>query len=66
MEALEQTPGPDRAAYLNGACRGDDHLRSRVDELIDFYLRTSSTLEPSTSEEVDALFAGGGRDSPSG
>ena len=53
MEALDQTPGPDRAAYLNGACRGDDHLRTRVDELIDFYLRTSSTLEPSTSEEVD-------------
>ena len=29
MEALDQTPGPDRAAYLNGACRGDDHLRAR-------------------------------------
>src|SRR6516165_10902856 len=33
-EALERTDPTDRAAYLDGACRGNPELRRRVEELL--------------------------------
>jgi tetratricopeptide (TPR) repeat protein len=32
--ALERSAGPDRSAYLDGACRGDAALRAKVEELL--------------------------------
>jgi tetratricopeptide (TPR) repeat protein len=33
-EALRRPAGPDRSAYLDGACRGDAALRAKVEELL--------------------------------
>ena len=33
-EALERPDGPERVAYLDGACRGDAGLRAQVEALL--------------------------------
>jgi hypothetical protein len=44
--ALEHPPGPDRDAYLAGACGGDAALRRRVEELLAALDRASDVLGP--------------------
>ncbi len=48
LQALEQPPGLERSAYLDGACRGDGQLRGRIDELIEHYLRASECFGGAT------------------
>ncbi len=52
VQALEQSPGLARTTYLDGVCRGDDQLRSRVEALLDFYLRTSTTHRSAADVEA--------------
>ena len=44
-EARDRPTGSDRAAYLEGACRGDAALRSRVEALLLAYLDAGNFLE---------------------
>jgi serine/threonine protein kinase/tetratricopeptide (TPR) repeat protein len=78
LQALERPPGPQRAAYLDDACRGDAQLRTQVDELIDAHVRASRFLgwaagvtpgDPGTTltgEETATQDASTSRPSPAG
>jgi len=43
-EALLKTSGPERAAFLEGACRNDHELRARVEMMIDGHLNADGFL----------------------
>jgi hypothetical protein len=58
-EALEKAPGPERSAYLDGACRGDARLRTEIDAILDLYQRASGSLEAETDLEADLTSTGG-------
>ncbi len=54
-EALERPAGPERLAYLDGACRGNTALRAQVDDLLIDHDRIGQFLETSTaSHQGDA------------
>src|SRR5262245_13809840 len=44
-EALACAPGPDRTAYLNRICEGDEPLRTRLERLLRAYGDAQSFLE---------------------
>ena len=43
-EALERPAGPERAAYLDGACEGDAELRAQVEALLNDHERIGHFL----------------------
>jgi hypothetical protein len=51
-EAIK-VPYRDRAAYLDNACGGDDHLRRRVEALLKAHDRMGDFLEEPPSNESD-------------
>jgi len=56
FEALEMTTPEARAAYLQGACRGDVTLRRKVDELLKEHFSNDSLLAgPALEEERTAV-----------
>src|SRR6516164_7039549 len=63
-EALERPDGPERAAYLDEACRGDAELRAQVEALLNDHERIGrflgtaagsgrSSADPDGREPVD-------------
>src|SRR4051812_39276384 len=55
--ALELAAGPDRAAYLAGACGDDAGLRRRVEQLLAAHERASDILGPSSDPATTATDA---------
>ena len=43
--ALLKSPGPERAAFLDGACRSDPELRARVEMMLEGHLNAKDFLE---------------------
>ena len=43
--ALLKSPGPERAAFLDGACRNDPELRARVEMMLEGHLNAKDFLE---------------------
>jgi serine/threonine protein kinase/WD40 repeat protein len=62
FEAAAKLTGPERAAFLNGACHGDPALRQRLDALLAAHEARDSFLEPETpkpgSQPVKTIKAG--------
>src|SRR4051812_28002940 len=67
LAARERPAAPDRAAYLDAACRGDAELRARVEALLAAEPELGGFLEPpaptaeftgAASTAVSAEFAG--------
>src|SRR5437016_20297 len=54
LAALDKPAGPERAAYLAGACGGDDDLRRRVERLLDAHPQVGSFLEGPAAEGTGA------------
>ena len=48
-EALERSDPADRAAFLDGACRGDPELRRLVEDLLAAHAGAGRFLEPGTA-----------------
>ncbi len=59
LEALDRPAGPERAAYLDLACRGDASLRAGLEGLLEAHDRAGSFLGP----PVEAATTAAGRDS---
>jgi serine/threonine protein kinase/tetratricopeptide (TPR) repeat protein len=57
LEALERPEASERAAYLDGACRGDAALRAQVDELMEAHGRAGGFL--GSAAEAAPTAAGG-------
>jgi hypothetical protein len=51
--ALEKSSVPDRAAFLDGVCRGNPALRARLDLLLEGYSQTDAFL-PNSSSKIEA------------
>ena len=49
LEALEKPTPAERAAFLDGACRGDDALRAAVEELLAHHREDSFLEDPASS-----------------
>ena len=49
-EALERPAGPERSAYLDGACRDNTALRAQVDELLKDHDQVGRFLETSAAD----------------
>ncbi len=45
-EALKKAAGPERKAFLDGACAGDDALRARLEALLQAHESSDPFLEP--------------------
>jgi serine/threonine protein kinase len=58
-EALTRTGQAEREAYLDGACRGDASLRTRVDALLAAHAEADGFLEPPTRDEQGQPLAEG-------
>jgi serine/threonine protein kinase len=58
-EALKRTGQAEREAYLDGACRGDASLRTRVDALLAAHAEADGFLEPPTRDEQGKPLAEG-------
>ena len=43
--ALLKSAGPERAAFLDGACRGNPELRARVELMLEGHLNAQDFLE---------------------
>jgi hypothetical protein len=43
--ALLRSPGPERAAFLDGSCRSDPELRARVEMMLEGHLNAKNFLE---------------------
>jgi len=43
--ALLKSPGPERAAFLDGACRSDPQLLARVELMLEGHLNAKNFLE---------------------
>src|SRR4029434_422526 len=43
--ALLRSPGPERAAFLDGECRSDPQLRARVELMLEGHLNAPDLLE---------------------
>src|SRR5262245_11385838 len=54
QEALDKPAGPQRQAYLEGACRGDASLRNQVEALLKGH-REDSFLEKPAVELADTV-----------
>ena len=53
-EALERPAGPERRAYLEGACRNDPVLRAQVEELLGAHVRAGDFLDSSPGAATSA------------
>jgi eukaryotic-like serine/threonine-protein kinase len=57
MAVLEITDSSERAAFLDGACRGDRPLRERIERLLERHAQAGSFLEvPSSADTVPDPF----------
>ncbi|HLN06645.1 MAG TPA: serine/threonine-protein kinase, partial [Acidimicrobiales bacterium] len=61
LGALERPQGPERAAYLADACRGEASLRAQVEELLEAHVRAGVFLASATETAAkgDPDLAGG-------
>ena len=61
LGALERPEGPERAAYLADACRGEASLRAQVEELLEAHVRAGVFLASATETAAkgDPDLAGG-------
>jgi hypothetical protein len=59
--ALEKTDPAERAAYLDEACRGDDDLRRRVEQLLEAHPQVGSFLQKPLADRPAAEALGPGQ-----
>ncbi len=57
LGALDRPVGPDRAAYLDDACRGEASVRAQVEELLEAHERAgiflTSTAQTTTGDDTN-------------
>ena len=50
--ALLKSPGPERAAFLDGECRNDKRLRARIEMMLEGHLNAQNFLETLPDESA--------------
>ena len=68
LEALERPEGPERAAFLDAACRGEASLHAQVEELLEAHVRAGGFLGSAseTTAEGDPGLDNGEAAAPTG